>query len=196
LAAGLKAGVITDAEMAAYGSVDTGYWATDALATGAIGGTASALTGGSFARGFEFSAAGSLANSAWTWYVGIAPGGGPGESHPDPNVPVGDPDSSAYVPRLTNYQNIPADALRKDVFGFNRPLTGAATGEGWYQSGQYSLIADRVWGFHAISLFHDTWMNALVSPSLFSNFASMPFAAAGTYVALVGGRYYYIPSYR
>lgn len=195
LAAGLKAGVITEAEASAYSEVDTGYWATDALATGALGGTFSSLAGGSFARGFELGAAGSLAQSAWTWYVGHAPGWGPGQSHPTPNVPCTDAKSNCYVPALADKGNIPAEDADKNVMGLNRELTGAR-GQGWYQSGTYSIFADRIAGIQAVSQFHDTWMNALAWPSNFANFASMPLAAAATYFALVGGRYYYIPSYQ
>lgn len=191
-----KAAVLTDVELYAYSWVDTSNWALAALETGTLGGTFSVLSGRSFDRGFELSAGGSLAQSAWGWYVGHAPGWGGGTNHTTPNLPCTNVDSNCYVPALTNSQNIPAEDADKNVFGFNTELTDKPDGQNWYQSGKYSIKADSIPGLQAVAQFHDTWMNALVFPSTFSNFVSMPFAAAGTYFSLIGGHFYFIPNYK
>src|SRR5258708_17580274 len=178
----LVAFVVTDASAAAYAEVGTGNWATDALATGAIGGTASSLTGGSFTRGFEFAAAGSLVQSGYEYYVQHAPDWVSGQIYPTPNVPCGDPLSNCY--NFTDGGHIPEGDYYKNTFGFNRMLTGGA-GDCWVQSGPCSRFFDQIPGLQAVSQLHDTWMNML--PSSF-NFISMPFATGLTYGTLVAGR--------
>jgi len=181
----LIAGAVTYASSVAYGEVNTGNWATDALATGAIGGTASSLTGGSFARGFEFAAAGSLATSAYEYYAGHDPGWGPGEDRPAGGA-CGDPGSSCYDPVDGR---VPEDYYNVNTFGNNLPLTGG-DGDCFYQSGACSMVLDKVPGLQAVSQLHDNWMINL--PSSF-NFITMPFAAGLSYGALVGGSYYLLP---
>ena len=183
----LIAGAVTYASSVAYGEVNTGNWATDALATGAIGGTASSLTGGSFARGFEFAAGGSLLESGYEYYVQHAPDWGSGQSYSTPNVDCADPSSNCY--NFTADGHIPEDDWNKNTFGFNRELTGGS-GDCWVQSGACSVFFDQVPGLQAVSQLHDTWMNSL-SPGF--NFISMPFAAGLSYGALVGGSYYLVP---
>ena len=183
----LVGGALTFASGYAYGAVDTGNWATDALATGAIGGTVSSLSGGSFTRGFEFAAGGSLIQSGYEYYVQHAPDWGSGQSYSTPNVDCADPSSNCY--NFTADGHIPEEDWDKNTFGFNRELTGGS-GDCWVQSGACSVFFDQVPGLQAVSQLHDTWMNVL--PSSF-NFLSMPFAAGLTYGALVGGSYYLVP---
>lgn len=181
------AGVVTYASSVAYGEVNTGNWATDALAIGAIGGTASSVTGGTFWRGFEFAAGGSLIESGYKYYVQHAPDWGPGQSYPTPNVSCSDPASNCY--NFTADGHIPEEDYSKNTFGFNRMLTGGS-GDCWVQSGACSAFFDHVPGLQAVSQLHDVWMNSLSSGF---NFISMPFAAGLSYGALVGGSYHLVP---
>jgi hypothetical protein len=176
----LTAGVLSYA-FAEIGPVDTGNWATDALAAGAIGGADSSLTGGTFWRGFEFAAAGSLALSAYSDITnGAVPDYGPGEDQ-SLAIPCGQAASSCY----TEGGNVPEDYWDKNLFGFN-----IQDGNCFDQSAPCSNLFDKVPGLNAVALLHDNWMIS-ISGSTFANFATMLPAAALTYSAFVGE--YYVP---
>lgn len=130
---------------------------------------------------------GSIIESAYEYFVPHAPGWGPGQSYPTPNVPCADSQSNCYD--FTDDGYIPENDWDKNTFGFNRMLT-VGSGDCWVQSGACSRFFDQIPGLQSVSQLHDTWMNML--PSSF-NFISMPFAAGLSYGALVGGSYYLAP---
>ena len=167
------------------GGYQVNAMADAALAHGAIQGVASSLTGGTFWRSFELGAGGSLLTSAYEYFALHAPGWGSGEARPDGGV-CGESDSSCYNPTANGH--VPEAYYDVNTFGNNIALGGS--GDCFYQSGACSNFLDQVPGLQAVSQLHDNWMINL--PGGF-NFPSMPFAAALSYSALIGGSYYLAP---
>jgi RHS repeat-associated protein len=181
----LIAFVVTDASAAAYAEVGTGNWATDALATGAIGGTASSLTGGSFTRGFEFAAGASIAGSLYTHYTNQDPQWGPGENRPGV-APCEQAGSSCYV--MDNGE-IPRSFGNGNLWGLDRPLTGRFWDDFFVQSGPLSSVMDQVPSMQAVAMIHDIW-----NPNWLTTVPLMFPAVGITWGALLNN-YWLVPGY-
>jgi RHS repeat-associated protein len=163
--------------------LDTGYWATDALVRGAFAGDVLAIEGGNFWRGFEFAAAGSLAQSAYNYFTGGAdPDFGPGRDL-SRSIPKGEEGSAFYLP-VDGY--VPEDYWDANLFG-NNSLTGSC----FDQSAGCSRFFDKVPGLNAVALLHDSW----VAQGSW-NWTTMLPAAALTYSAFAGEYAVPLLSYR
>jgi RHS repeat-associated protein len=165
-------------------NIDTGNFATDAIAKGTIGGIDSSLTGGSFTRGFEFSATGSLALSTYRYVTGgYDPDFGPGRNQPATGS-CG-PGLSCYV---LEDGHVPGYAVDSNVFGDNN-LQGFCQ----QSTSLCSQIGNASPTGHAISLVHDnmdiqigeslgpTWKTTLNFPLMIPSLVLTEAAFAGEY---------------
>lgn len=103
--------------------------------------------------------------------------GGP----PDPRPGANSPDGTYDLRANPNHQ----PPFGKNVFGLNQKLTGNFWQDFGSQGGALSKFANQFPGMNAVAALHDAWMNN-VTFTLGANLMTMPFAAAYTYIPLVG----------
>lgn len=202
----LIAGLLTYAT--ANLNINTGSFATDALANGTVGGIDSSLTGGSFTRGFEFGAAGSIALSSYQYLTaGQSPDFGSGQNQPQ-SQNCG-PGAACYIPDSDG--NVPQSAVPTNTVGNNQYNEfGPANPNGsntnasydpnspacFDQSALCSRIVNAIPSGNAGSLLHDDIMGQIgmsFGPrwQAFWNYPLILPAYALTEAAFVGQ--YYVP---
>ncbi|MBL8024468.1 MAG: RHS repeat-associated core domain-containing protein [Elusimicrobia bacterium] len=194
-AAGAAAGVVASdfnsaiggAASNAFGSGVGGFMG--AVSGGAAGGyaagvTAAELYGGTFAEANSLGLKGAAIGAAMAGtgklfeYAYTEMRGGP----PDPRPGLNSGDGTYDFRANSNHQ----PPFGKNVFGLNQKLTGNYWQDFGSQGGALSRFANQIPGMNAVAALHDAWMNN-VTFTLTSNLTTMPFAAAYTYIPLLGG---------
>jgi hypothetical protein len=149
---------------------------TRITANATTGGITTQAQGGDFRTGFIYEGASATASWGYQKVVGIGatPESGKGLARSDGTYP---PDLETGRP-----------PYGYNVFGNNEPLTGSFFGDFFKQGGALSVVANQFPGANAVAYFHDTWMNQLGSSfNAFTNYSTMPAAAALGYGALLDG---------
>lgn len=140
------------------------------------GGVTANLQGGDFRTGFIYEGASATASWGYQKVVGIM-------ATPESGNGLASEDGTYYADRKTG-----RPPYGFNVFGNNEPLTGSFFGDFFKQGGALSVVANQFPGANAGAYFHDTWMNQLGSSfNAFTNYSTMPAAAAVSYGALLDG---------